>query len=77
MAEQVTEIRVKLAGHKSILDACDQDLFRFKREREALEDEKLDVIASLKLEQQKSRQYQQRARKDDFLQRGRSAYCCA
>lgn len=52
MAEQVTEIRVKLAGHKSILDACDQDLFRFKREREALEDEKLDVIASLKLEQQ-------------------------
>lgn len=52
MAEQVTEIRVKLAGHKSILDACDQDLFRYRRERETLEDEKLDVIAALKLEQQ-------------------------
>lgn len=52
MAEEVTEIRVKLAGHKSILDSCDQELFRYKRERESLEDEKLDIIASLKLEQQ-------------------------
>ena len=52
MTEQVTEMRVKLAGHKSILDSCDQELFRYKRERESLEDEKLDIIASLKREQQ-------------------------
>lgn len=52
MAEQVTEMRVKLAGHKSVLDGCDQELFRFNHEREALEDEKLDVIAQLKHAQQ-------------------------
>ena len=52
MTEQVTEMRVKLAGHKSILDSCDQELFRYRRERESLEDEKLDIIASLKREQQ-------------------------
>ena len=52
MAEQVTEIKVKLAGHKSVLDGIDNDLFRYNRDREQLEDEKLDIIASLKREQQ-------------------------
>ncbi len=52
MAEQVTEIKVKLAGHKSILDGIDNDLFRYRRDRQELEDEKLDIIASLKREQQ-------------------------
>lgn len=52
MAEQMTEMRVKLAGHKSVLDGCDQELFRFNHEREALEDEKLDIIAQLKHAQQ-------------------------
>lgn len=51
MSAQVMEMRVKLAGHKSALDACDQDLFRLNREKESLEDEKLDIIAMLKTEQ--------------------------
>lgn len=51
MSAQVMEMRVKLAGHKSALDACDQDLFRLNREKESLESEKLDVIADLKTEQ--------------------------
>lgn len=51
MSAQVMEMRVKLAGHKSALDACDQDLFRLNREKETLEDEKLDVIAMLKTEE--------------------------
>lgn len=52
MAEQVTEMKVKLAGHKSVLDGCEQELFRYKHERESLEDEKLDIIAQLKHAQQ-------------------------
>ena len=51
MSAQVMEMRVKLAGHKSALDVCDQDLFRFNRDKENLEDEKLDVIAQLKTEE--------------------------
>lgn len=39
MAEKVTEIKVKLAGHKSVLDGIDNDLFRYNRDREQLEDE--------------------------------------
>ncbi len=51
MSTKVMEMRVKLAGHKSALDGYEQDLFRLNREKENLEDEKLDVIAQLKSEQ--------------------------
>ncbi len=53
LAELVTNARIKLAEQKNVLDGFEQDLFRFNREREALEDEKLDLVASLKHEQQK------------------------
>ncbi len=51
MSQKVMDMRVKLAGLNSTIDACDQDLFRLNREKESLEDEKLDIIAALKSEQ--------------------------
>lgn len=50
--EQVTRMRVDLAERKSELDSWDSEIFRLGRERSGLEEEKLDIIASLKTEKQ-------------------------
>ena len=52
MMTQVTEMRVKLAGFKANLDSIDQDLNRYNRQKEQLEEDKLDCIADLKREEQ-------------------------
>jgi chromosome segregation protein len=48
LSEQVMDLRLKLAGHKSVLDGCEADLFRFRREMQNTEEEKLDIIAEIK-----------------------------
>ncbi|MEG2541136.1 MAG: hypothetical protein RSB59_05150, partial [Clostridia bacterium] len=49
MNESVMSLRLKLAGHKSALDGCDADLFRLGHDRQGVEDEKMDLIADLKI----------------------------
>lgn len=46
--EEVMNLRLQLAGHKSALDGFDADLFRMRREMESAQEEKLDLIAELK-----------------------------
>ena len=53
LSQRVMDLRVKMASRKSALDGYDQDLFRLAREKESLEEEKLDTIAQLKIEQSK------------------------
>ncbi len=48
MSQVLMNIRLKRAGHQSALDACDADIFRLNREKENIEEEKLDIIAELK-----------------------------
>ena len=52
MMTQVTEMRVKLAGYKANLDSIDQELNRYNREKQSLEEDKIDCIADLKREEQ-------------------------
>ena len=48
MSQKVMEIRLKLAEQKSALDGCDADMFRISREKESLEEDKLDLVAEIK-----------------------------
>ena len=48
LSEEVMDLRVKIAQIKSELDGFDAEMFRHKREAEALEQEKLDYIAQIK-----------------------------
>ncbi len=51
MNEEVMNLRLQLAGHKSALDGYDADLFRMRRDYESEQEEKLDLIAELKSKQ--------------------------
>ena len=53
LAQRVMDLRIKMTTRKSALDGYDQELFRLSREKESLEEEKLDTIAQLKIEQSK------------------------
>ncbi len=53
VSQQFTELRVKVMGIKTAMDSLSQELFRLGREKSELEDEKLDIIARLKSEQNK------------------------
>ncbi|MBO7151872.1 MAG: hypothetical protein J6V77_03445, partial [Clostridia bacterium] len=48
LSEEVMNLRVKIAQTKSDLDAFDSEMFRHRRDAEALEQEKLDYIAQIK-----------------------------
>ena len=48
MAAKVMDMRLKLAEQKAALDTCDADMFRITREKESLEEEKLDLVAEIK-----------------------------
>ena len=48
LSTEVMNLRVKMTEIKSELDGCDADIFRYKRDAEALEEEKLDFIAKIK-----------------------------
>ncbi len=52
MGEQVMQMRVQLATHRSQLDALDGEIFRLNNERAQLETDKLDLIAQLKVVQE-------------------------
>ena len=48
MSAKVMEIKLKLAEQKSALDNCDAETFRISKEKESLEEDKLDLIAEVK-----------------------------
>ena len=48
LSAEVMNLRVRMTEIKSQLDGYDGDIFRFKREAESLEEEKLDLIAKIK-----------------------------
>ncbi|MBO7151931.1 MAG: hypothetical protein J6V77_03740, partial [Clostridia bacterium] len=48
LSEEVMDLRIKMTQAKSELDAFDGEMFRHKRDAEALEQEKLDYIAQIK-----------------------------
>jgi chromosome segregation protein len=48
LSEEVMNLRVQIAQTKSELDGFDAEMFRHKREAEALEQEKLDYISQIK-----------------------------
>lgn len=48
MSERVMDMKIKLAECKSALDGYDAEIFRLSRDKEATEEEKLDLIAELK-----------------------------
>ena len=49
LSEEVMNLRIKMTQTKSELDGYDADIFRHKREAEGLEEEKLDLIAKIKI----------------------------
>ncbi len=52
LSEEVMNLRLLLAGHKSKLDSVDADIFRIKREMQSAEDEKIDITAELRRAEQ-------------------------
>lgn len=48
LSEKLLEMRLQVANQKSALDNCDADIFRLSREKESLEEDKLDLVADIK-----------------------------
>ena len=53
VASRLMEMNIQKANQQNMLTGYDNDLFRITREKESLEEEKLDAIAQLKIEQTK------------------------
>jgi len=53
LSQELMEMNIKKANLQNMLAGHDSDLFRVTREKESLEQEKLDIVAELKIEQTK------------------------